>query len=108
MDINQKLKEMTKLAAELADESAKRADVDAATKDLLAATNDLMEIVEGIRCVRWQHEGGRLKDTPEWCRLYVAWSNLNRMAEASNAGTQRGRADDAPPATETQSRPSLK
>lgn len=34
--------------------------------------------------------------------------NQKRAARRSNGGTQRGRDDDAPPATETQSRPSLK
>ena len=51
-----------------------------------------------------------------WLELHLEnWSKLARAAlaysecvEPPNDGTQRGRDDDAPPATETQSRPSLK
>ena len=41
----------------------------------------LMEIVEGVRCERWNSNGRRLKDTPEWCAFYVAYSRANRIAE---------------------------
>jgi hypothetical protein len=44
-------------------------------ESLLAAVNNLVEIVEGVRNVRWNYDGFRLKDTPEWCALYSAWSN---------------------------------
>lgn len=33
---------------------------------------ELIEIVEGVRNERWSSNGVRLKDTPEWCNLYVA------------------------------------
>ena len=33
---------------------------------------ELIEIVEGVRNERWEASGVRLKDTPEWCKLYVA------------------------------------
>lgn len=39
--------------------------------ELMAALEDLMQIVEGVRNERWAADGRRLKDTPEWCRLYV-------------------------------------
>jgi hypothetical protein len=39
--------------------------------ELMAALEDLMQIVEGVRSERWAADGRRLKDTPEWCRLYV-------------------------------------
>jgi hypothetical protein len=38
----------------------------------------------------------------------AALKNTKSATESANGGTQRGRDDDAPPATETQSRPSLK
>ena len=41
---------------------------------LLAAVNNLVEIVEGVRNVRWSYDQFRLKDAPEWCALYSAWS----------------------------------
>ena len=37
---------------------------------LLAAIEALNEIVEGVRNERWAANGRRLKDTPEWVRLY--------------------------------------
>ena len=37
---------------------------------ILAAVEDLNEIVEGGRNERWAANGRRLKDTPEWVRLY--------------------------------------
>lgn len=33
---------------------------------------ELIEIVEGVRSERWSANGVRLKDTSEWCKLYVA------------------------------------
>ena len=39
---------------------------------LLAVVLDLIEVVEGTRSVRWAADGIRLKDTKEWCALYVA------------------------------------
>lgn len=33
---------------------------------------NLIEIVEGVRSQRWEVNGTRLKDTPEWCKLYTA------------------------------------
>ena len=41
---------------------------------VMVAVNNLVEIVEGVRNVRWEYDQWRLKDTPEWCALYSAWS----------------------------------
>ena len=38
----------------------------------LKGVEQLIEIVEGVRNERWAANGVRLKDTPEWCALYVA------------------------------------
>lgn len=63
---------------------------EATDKRLMSAVTGLMEIVEGVRNVRWAHEGVRLKDTPEWCELYCAWNAekskpLNDQAQARRA-----------------------
>lgn len=51
-------------------------------RELHAAVEDLMQIVEGVRSERWVGERGqRLKDTPEWARLYVARCAVNREAD---------------------------
>ena len=55
----------------------------AAAPDMLAAIESLMEIVEGVRNERWASDGRRLKDTPEWCRLYTLRCALLR-SEPSN------------------------
>lgn len=41
---------------------------------------NLIEIVEGVRSVRWENveTGFRLKDTPEWCAFYVASSKQSK------------------------------
>jgi len=54
---------------------------------LLNAVTALMDIVEGTRNVRWQHEGRRLVDTPQWCDLYCAWCAEKR--ESPNEKGQR-------------------
>lgn len=57
--------------------------LDSALRELHGATEALMEIVEGVRSQRWVGDfGGRLKDTPEWCRFYVARCAVNRAADA--------------------------
>lgn len=57
----------------------------AATQEFNDALVGVMQIVEGVRSVRWNHEGRRLKDTPEWCRFYVAAKTLERMSEPGHA-----------------------
>jgi hypothetical protein len=57
---------------------------DAETDAVLAAVNNLVEIVEGVRSVRWAHDQLRLKDTPEWCALYSAWSKQGASDRRSN------------------------
>lgn len=53
-----------------------------ALTELQLRVERLMEIVEGVRYQRWVGDlGGRLKDTPEWCALYVARCALTRLAE---------------------------
>lgn len=44
----------------------------------LEAANNLNEIVEGVRNERWNFEGRRLKDTPEWCKFYTELAKFNR------------------------------
>ena len=58
---------------------------------LLAAVNNLVEIVEGVRNVRWSYDQWRLKDTPEWCALYTAWrrAGLPDAKPANAAGELR-------------------
>lgn len=56
---------------------------------MTVAVKNLVEIVEGVRNVNWKHEGFRLVDTPEWCALYVAWSNQGVSARRSNAKVSR-------------------
>lgn len=51
---------------------------------LVAAVNNLVEIVEGVRNVRWAYDQWRLKDTPEWCALYSAWSKQGVSDRRSN------------------------
>jgi hypothetical protein len=52
-----------------------------ALTELQLRVEHLMEIVEGVRNERWAADGRRLKDTPEWCALYVARCALQRLAE---------------------------
>lgn len=45
----------------------------------LEETGDaLMEIVEGARSKRWNVNGFRLKDTPEWVQFYVSFRKAKR------------------------------
>jgi hypothetical protein len=45
----------------------------------LEETGDaLMEIVEGARSERWNVNGFRLKDTPEWVQFYVSFRKAKR------------------------------
>jgi hypothetical protein len=41
------------------------------------ASNAMLEIVEGVGCVRWEHEGRRLKDTKQWVEFYLALHEAN-------------------------------
>lgn len=50
---------------------------DKSLRELHCAVESLMEIVEGVRNERWAVNGRRLKDTTEWCRLYVARCRCN-------------------------------
>lgn len=45
--------------------------------DLRQKSADLIAIVEGIKSVRWAHNGRRLKDTPEWAAFYVSANKAN-------------------------------
>lgn len=46
------------------------------------ACHDLIEIVEGAHSSRWANEKNqRLKDTPEWVRLYVVVKDIEKIAE---------------------------
>ena len=47
---------------------------------LLNAVSGLMEIVEGVSNLRWQFEGRRLVDTPQWCDLHCAWCAEKRKS----------------------------
>ena len=59
-----------------------KTSVESALRELHGATEELMQIVEGVRSQRWVGDlGGRLKDTPEWCRFYVARCAVNRAQE---------------------------
>jgi len=56
---------------------------------LMNAVTGLMQIVEGTSNLRWQFEGRRLVDTPQWCELYCAWCAAKakpQNAEVSDAG----------------------
>lgn len=44
-------------------------------------TKRLREIIEGVRSVRWNHEGCRLKDAQAWCEFYSALAALERASE---------------------------
>ncbi len=48
------------------------------TKRLEEAGDALMEIVEGARSERWNVNGFRLKDTPEWVQFYVSFRKAKR------------------------------
>jgi hypothetical protein len=48
------------------------------TKRLEEAGDALMEIVEGARSERWNVNGFRLKDTPEWVQIYVSFRKAKR------------------------------
>lgn len=50
------------------------------TQKLVDAAKRLREIVEGVRSVRWNHEGRRLKDSQEWCAFYSALAALERAS----------------------------
>lgn len=50
---------------------------------LMTAVTGIMDIVEGVRNIRWQFEGRRLVDTPQWCDLYCAWCAEKRKQENS-------------------------
>ena len=54
---------------------------------LFEAVNNLVQIVEGVRNVRWAYENVRLVDTPEWCALYTAWSR-DMMPDAKPANDE--------------------
>jgi len=47
-------------------------------KRLEEAGDALMEIVEGARSERWNVNGFRLKDTPEWVQFYVSFRKAKR------------------------------
>ena len=42
-------------------------------KRLEVSIDNLVEIVDGVRWHRWQYNGRRLVDTPEWRAFYAAW-----------------------------------
>jgi hypothetical protein len=67
------------------------ASYDKSLRELHCAVESLMEIVEGVRNERWAVNGRRLKDTPEWCRLYVCRCRCNDIlrGEPNNASQQR-------------------
>lgn len=48
---------------------------------LMNAVTGIMDIVEGVRNIRWHFEGRRLVDTPQWCDLYCAWCAEKRKQE---------------------------
>lgn len=41
----------------------------------------LVEIVEGASSVRWDYCGERLKDTKEWCAVYVAHCDCEKVGQ---------------------------
>jgi len=47
-------------------------------KRMEEAGDALMEIVEGARSERWNVNGFRLKDTPEWVQFYVSFRKAKR------------------------------
>jgi hypothetical protein len=47
-------------------------------KRMEEAGDALMEIVEGARSERWNVNGFRLKDTPEWVQFYVSFRKDKR------------------------------
>lgn len=55
---------------------------------LVVAVNNLVEIVEGVRNVRWAYDQWRLVDTPQWCDLYCAWCAEKRKQD--NAELRHG------------------
>lgn len=57
----------------------KKLCIDCIRRDALI--DKLMNIVEGVRGERWEANGKRLVDTPEWCALYVGHftSRLKRL-----------------------------
>ena len=55
--------------------------------ELADSIERLLEIVEGVRGERWQSNGRRLVDTPEWCAFYVAHNKCktrHRTAKVSS------------------------
>ena len=58
-------------------------------RDLVNAIEELVKAVEGINGAMnygtfYAEKGGvRLKDTPEWVALYVAWGNARKAASES-------------------------
>lgn len=52
---------------------------------LIKSITQLMEIVEGVRNVRWQYNGNRLVDTTEWCDFYSAWCSVKRNLSKHDA-----------------------
>ncbi len=59
------------------------------------AVTGLMDIVEGVQNIRWQFEGRRLVDTPQWCDLYCAWCAEKRKQENSVITNQVAKATNA-------------
>ncbi len=62
---------------------------------LMNAVTGLMDIVEGVQNIRWQFEGRRLVDTPQWCDLYCAWCAEKRKQENSVITNQVAKATNA-------------
>lgn len=60
--------------------------------ELVLAAKELMEIVEGSKAPPhpwrspglWSGCGERLKDTPEWCKFYVALARYHRLGYRPN------------------------
>lgn len=46
------------------------------TELLVQSAHDLNSIVDGPFNLRWEHNGVRLTDTPQWCAFFVALQRL--------------------------------
>ena len=62
-------------------------------RQLLFACMGLIDVVEGIKSKRWVNGcgGGRFKDTTEWSKFSIAWSELmTRLRNEAEEGDPNG------------------
>jgi len=67
-----------RLCKSIGDMAKENEDLKQHVKRMEEAGDALMEIVEGARSERWNVNGFRLKDTPEWVQFYVSFRKAKR------------------------------